>query len=161
MQARHAGAEHAPVRHDGGAEDDAAGLFDAFDDRTASDRDDRIHAGVPGGHRDPGSGEVLLHGDGYAVNGSGGLAPVPTLLTGARGREGALEVDLPEGVELGLSSLDDGGHVVEHVHGRQVSGGIRGDELGGAEAGWSARRVRHGRPSAWDGLRPPDSPDEP
>ena len=151
VQARDAGREHPPVRHDGGPDDHRPRLGEPLDDGGAAvghDGDDT--PALPAGMGTPARARFSLTVAGRRPAVRAGSPRRQRSVLSRRGRPGGLVGAVPQGVELRLGVVHDGQSGLHHLGGGEAAVGVGGAELGSGQPG-DLPRVAHSTALAPEG----------
>ena len=134
VDAGQAGRQHAVVGHGGLAEDHAPGLAHAGGRRRIGGGGRRVLVGAGADRRRVAARvDVLLDGDGHAVEGGTGGVRAPARLRRPRRRERPVAVHAVHRVEPRLPQVDAREQGSGDLDGRQGAAGVGGRQLGGGQ----------------------------
>jgi hypothetical protein len=125
--------QHAVIRHRRLGEDDRAGFTQARGRRRVLLRRDKLDAGGTERDRLAFGGDVVLDGDGHAVEGACGLVPLPAVGRYFRGGAGAVGIEQIERADVRLPRRDMLNHFLQHFRRRELLGAITGDQVDGGK----------------------------
>jgi hypothetical protein len=140
-------ADEGEFRGVGLAEDDGAGVLDAFDDGGVFFRDAVFEEEGAGGGGDAPGHLGVFDGDGQAVESAQLVAAHDGILGGLCVGEGLVVGDEEEGVKLGIDSFDPVEEELGELYGGDLPGGDQLEEVGGGGVGEFL--VRHGVAVPW------------
>ncbi len=144
MEAGEARRQHAVVRHGGLGENDRACLAQACGRRRIRGRRHQFGGGRAEWHRHALGGDVVLDGDGNAVERAHRRAFLPALGRGLCGGARALRIERIQRLDVRLPHRDMGQHILQHLGRRELTGAKARDQVDGAEIVQSGHAIRRG-----------------
>ncbi len=133
METGEARRQHAVIRHRGLGEDDRAGFTQPRGGRRILLCRYQLDAGGTQRDRLALGGDIVLDGDGHAVERARGLAPLPAVGRGLCGSARAVRIEQIERLDVRLPRRDMLDHFLQHFRGRELLGAIAGDQVGGGK----------------------------
>ena len=133
METGEARRQHAVIRHGGLGKDHRAGFAQARGRRRILLRRHQLDAGGAQRHRQALGGDIVLDGDGHAVERADRLALLPAFGRCLGDRARAIGIERIERLDVRLPHRDMRQHVLQHFRRRELPGAIALDQVDGAE----------------------------